>query len=64
MLVGYLALLALCLRVFPPHLNLSGFIISVHVLSGVLIVIWWWKGEPPPCHWEWRQGNLERRDIL
>jgi hypothetical protein len=59
-LIGYLPLLALCLRVFPPHQNLLGFIISVHVLSGVLIVIWWWKGEPPPCHSEWRQGFRHR----
>jgi len=50
-LVGYLALLALCLRVFPPNQNLPGFIVSVHVLSGLLIAICWWKGEPPKWRW-------------
>ena len=50
-LAGYLALLALCLRVFPPHQNLPGFIISVHVLSGLLIAICWCKGEPPKWRW-------------
>ena len=50
-LAVYLALLALCLKVFPPHQNLPGFIISVHVLSGLLIAICWWKGEPPRLRW-------------
>ena len=50
-LVGYLALLALCIKVFPPHQNLPGFIVSVHVLSGLLIAICWWKGEPPKWRW-------------
>ena len=47
----YLALLALCIKVFPPHQNLPVFIISVHVLSGLLIAICWWKGEPPKWRW-------------
>lgn len=51
-LVGYLALLAVCLVVFPPERNLPGFIISVHGLSGLLVAICWWKGEPPG----WRRG--------
>ena len=50
-LAGYLALLALCLKVFPPHQNLPAFIISVHVLSGLLIAIYWWKGESPKWRW-------------
>ena len=50
-LVGYLALLVLCIKVFPPHQNLPGFIISVHVLSGLLIAICWWTGEPPKWRW-------------
>ena len=53
MLAGYLVLLALCLRVFPPNQNLPGIIISVHVLSGLLIAICWSKGEPP----KWRLGR-------
>lgn len=51
-LLGYLALLAVCFVVFPPERNLPGFIISVHGLSGLLVAICWWKGEPPG----WRRG--------
>jgi len=58
-LVGYLALLALCIKVFPPHQNLPGFIVSVHVLSGLLIAICWWKGEPPK--WRWGEGQVGSR---
>jgi len=46
-LVGFLVLLALCIVVFPPERSLPGFLISVHLLSGLLIAICWWKGEPP-----------------
>jgi hypothetical protein len=55
--VGYLAMLALCTKVFPPHRNLLGFIVGVHVLSGLLVAICWCKGEPP----KWRQqGELKK----
>jgi hypothetical protein len=60
-LVGYLALLALCIKMFLPHQNLPGFIITVHVLSGLLIAICWWKGEPPKWRWGVRGRSVAGR---
>jgi hypothetical protein len=38
-------------RVFAQHEALAAFLIYIAVLSGVLVVICWLKGEPP--HWRW-----------
>jgi hypothetical protein len=38
-------------RVFPPQEALVAYLIYVVVLSGVLVVICWLKGEPP--RWRW-----------
>ena len=51
-MLAYLILLPLAVVACPPDRNMPGFIASVFGLSGVLIAICWWKGEPP----EWRWG--------
>jgi hypothetical protein len=47
----YLVLLPVAVVVFPPNRNMPGFLGSVLGLSGVLVAICWWKGEPP--RWRW-----------
>lgn len=50
-LLGYLVLLVLAIVVFPPERNRTEFLASEGILTGVLIVVCWWKGEPP--RWRW-----------
>ena len=50
-LLVYLALLPVAVVVFPPDRNMPGFLGSVFGLSGVLVAICWWKGEPPKWRW-------------
>jgi hypothetical protein len=50
-IVLYLLLIALSVYIFPPAEQLFLFIFSVIVLSVLLIVICWIKGEPPKWRW-------------
>ena len=50
-LLEYLILLPLAVVAFPPERTMPGFIVSVFGLTGLLIAICWWKGEPP--RWRW-----------
>jgi hypothetical protein len=47
----YVALLPLAIVLFPPERNMPGFLASVFGLTGVIIAICWWTGEPP--RWRW-----------
>jgi len=47
----YVALLPLAIDLIPPERNMPGFLASVFGLTGVLIAICWWTGEPP--RWRW-----------
>ena len=47
----YVAILPLAIVLFPPERNMPGFLASVFGLTGVLIAICWWTGEPP--RWRW-----------
>jgi hypothetical protein len=55
--LGYAALLPLAVVMFPPQRNMPGFLISVFGLSGVLIAVCWWTGEPP----RWRWGDDDKQ---
>ena len=55
-LLAYLILLPVAVLFFPPDRNMTGFLVSVLVLNGVLIAICFWKGEPP----KWRWGGVSR----
>ena len=50
-LVSYLGSIALSVYFFPPEEKLVLFIFSIIVLSVLLIVICWIKGEPPKLRW-------------
>ena len=50
-LLAYLTLLPLAVACFPPDRNMPGFLTSVFGLSGVLVAICWWTGEPPTWRW-------------
>ena len=50
-LVGYLGLMVVVVRACPPEKSLTGFVAAVVGLSAGLVVICWWKGEPP--RWRW-----------
>jgi hypothetical protein len=50
-LLAYLILLPVAVLFFPPDRNITGFLVSVLVLNGVLIAICFWKGEPPKWRW-------------
>jgi hypothetical protein len=52
-IAGYVALLVLGFALFPPASRTAEFIAYVVALTVVLIVICWFKGEPP----RWRWGN-------
>ena len=47
----YIVLLPLAIVLFPPERNMPGFLASVCGLTGGLIAICWWTGEPP--RWRW-----------
>ena len=47
----FLALIAAGTFVFPPHGNPVPYIAYVVVLSFALVLVCWWKGEPP--RWRW-----------
>ena len=47
----YAVLLALGLLLLPPQRELAGFLAYIVVLSAILAVICWLKGEPP--RWRW-----------
>jgi len=50
-LVLYLSLITLSVYFFPPEEQLVLFLFSVILLSVLLIVICWVKGEPPKWRW-------------
>jgi hypothetical protein len=50
-LLAHLILLPVAVLFFPPDRNMTGFLASVFGLSGVLIAICFWKGEPPKWRW-------------
>lgn len=50
-LAAYLVLLPVAVCVFPPEKTLWSFVASVFALSAVLVLICWWKGEPPKWRW-------------
>ena len=50
-LLAYLILLPLAVAWFPPDRNMPGFLTSVCGLSGMLVAICWWTGEPPKWRW-------------
>ena len=47
----YIALIPAAVAVFPPDRNMPAFLASMFGLSGALIAICWWTGEPP--RWRW-----------
>lgn len=48
----YLAAIAAMAWRFPPHLQLTEFLVGVFALSLGMIGVCWWKGEPPGgFHW-------------
>jgi hypothetical protein len=51
-LAAFFALVIAGVFLFPPRTALGDFLIYVIVLSGLLIVICWLKGEPPRWQWE------------
>ena len=50
-LVGFVALLVLGSVLFPPDDRLGMYLGYVALLSAALVVVAWWKGEPP--RWRW-----------
>jgi hypothetical protein len=48
---GYCVLLPFAIWLFPPHLNMPGFVASVVGLSAGLVAICWATGEPPKWRW-------------
>ncbi len=50
-MVGFFGLLAFGFVVTPPSRSMTEFFIYVAVLTIMLLVICWWKGEPP--RWRW-----------
>ena len=51
-LLTFVALLALGAVIFPPSEGLGSYLGFAGLLAVALIVVAWWKGEPP--HWRWR----------
>lgn len=50
-LLAYLAGIIFIFLRMPPGVQPNGFAVSVIALSIILVVICWWKGEPP--RWRW-----------
>jgi hypothetical protein len=50
-MAAYVALIAAAVVVFPPHRARLAFFGSVAILTGLLTVVCWLKGEPP--RWRW-----------
>jgi hypothetical protein len=50
----YIGLIALSVYIFPPEEQLGLFIFSDIILTVLLIVVCWIKGEPPK--WRWGKG--------
>lgn len=36
---------------FPPRENIVAYLVYVAGVSFALVIVCWWKGEPP--HWRW-----------
>ena len=50
-LLAYLILVPVAVVLFPPDKKMPSFLAGVFGLSGVLIAICFWKGEPPKWRW-------------
>ncbi len=50
-LVAYVALVAIGAFAFPPHANPAGFIAYIGLITGVLVLVCYMKGEPPKWRW-------------
>ena len=50
-LMGFLSLLVLGVRLFPPEESMLTFVVYVGVLTALLFAICYVKGEPP--RWRW-----------
>jgi hypothetical protein len=42
---------AILFRVFPPHKALAAYLVYVSILSVLLVIVCWLKGEPPSWRW-------------
>ena len=51
-MIAYFVLLPLGAIIFPPVTQVFAFMIYVQVLTLVLVLICWLKGEPPRWRWE------------
>jgi len=50
-LAGYFLLLGVAaLRFLPAH-DMPAFLAATALLSAVLVLVCWWKGEPPAWRW-------------
>lgn len=50
-MIGFVALVVVGIRLFPPRHDLVAFIVYVLALVIALTTICWIKGEPPGWHW-------------
>lgn len=50
-LAMFVALIAAGAFVFPPRENIAACLVYVAVVCVALVLVCWWKGEPP--HWRW-----------
>jgi hypothetical protein len=50
-LIGFILLIVCGAFFFPPGRELIAYLIYVFVLTAVLIVVCWIKGEPPGWRW-------------
>ena len=51
--LAFFALVLFGIYLFPPRQSLAAFVLYVVVLSALLTLVCWLKGEPP----RWRWGN-------
>lgn len=59
-LVGYIALLALGPFLFSLDRQLPHFLLFTGVLTSLLLVVCWWKGEKPAWRWGSRTGDSQK----
>jgi hypothetical protein len=61
-LIAYSIALPVAVTFFPPDRSMPDFLVSVCGLSGVLVAICWWKGNPPK--WRWGRDEPGLPDIF
>lgn len=50
-LVGYIGMQCVMPMLISPAESLTGYLVFVFTITAMLLVICWWKGEPP--RWRW-----------